>query len=150
MMTTDTKTDSGKSAACKIIKLLSDQKLGPEIGFSDPAYTDVRGYAYLNITVQFGQETAGEPPVDVSVMFAFDAKGKMATRHFLNLEENPGTTAQAPCVMDVSGLGTWHGAPHNVSRYLVRVPVMAPFFNVFLYNRAPGARTVSVWAYLGA
>lgn len=149
-MATASKTDGGKSATSMIIKLLSDQKLAPESGYSAPAFTEARGYAYLNITVEFAQEAATEPPVDVSVMFAFDAEGTMATRHFLNLEENPGTTAQAPCVMDVSGLGTWHGAPLNVSRYLVRVPVMAPYFNVFLYNRSPGGRNVSVWTYLGA
>jgi hypothetical protein len=36
----------------------------------------------------------------------------------------------------------------NNSSYAVRLPVMGPFVEVFVYNRAPFPRKVSVWAYL--
>ena len=41
-----------------------------------------------------------------------------------------------------------HGSPHNISSYLARFPVMGPFVEVFVYNRAAMARKVSVWGYL--
>ena len=51
-------------------------------------------------------------------------------------------------MISVSGDGTWHGSPHNISSYMIRLPIMGPFVQVFPFNRAPIERTVSVWAYL--
>jgi hypothetical protein len=90
-----------------------------------------------------------EPPVDLGVAFAFDASGTMSTRRYLNLEANvPGP--QNVNFIEVSGAGTWPGSPHNTSSYVVRLPVMGPFVEVFVYNRAPFPRKVSVWGYLVA
>ena len=45
-------------------------------------------------------------------------------------------------------LGAWHGQQSRISSYSARSPVMGPFVEVFLYNRADVVRRVSVWAYL--
>ena len=71
----------------------------------------------------------------------------MGARRYVNLEENfPGP--QSTNFIEVSGSGTWHGSPHIISSYVARFPVMGPYVEVFVYNRAPVPRTVSVWGYL--
>jgi len=50
--------------------------------------------------------------------------------------------------MDISGRGSWHGSPHNISSYVARFPIMGPFVQVFVYNHEAATRTVSVWGYL--
>jgi hypothetical protein len=40
------------------------------------------------------------------------------------------------------------GSPHNKSSYLARFPIMGPFVQVLVYNKAQMDRNVSVWAYL--
>ena len=85
--------------------------------------------------------------MDLGVIFAFDANGTMGARRYANLEENL-SGPQSTNFIEVSGQGSWHGSPHNISSYLARFPVMGPFVEVFVYNRAAMARKVSVWAYL--
>jgi len=81
------------------------------------------------------------------VVFAFDQNGKLGARRYVNLEENL-SGPQSTNFIEVSGSGSWHGSPWNVSSYVARFPVMGPFAEVFVYNRAPIQRIVSVWAYL--
>jgi len=133
----------------KVVKLMTDREVPANIGISLPPYCEVDGYRHINIFVQFTQQRPDEPPVDLGVIFAFDAGGTMGARWYVNLEANvPGP--QRLNFIEVSGAGTWHGSPHNISTYAVRLPVMGPFVEVFVYNRAPIARKVSVWAYLVA
>jgi hypothetical protein len=81
------------------------------------------------------------------VIFAFDANGAMGSQWYANLETNvPGP--QKVSFIEVSGAGTWHGSLHNISSYAARLPVMGLFVEVFVYNRAPFPRKVSVWVYL--
>ena len=133
----------------KVVKMLTDHEIPANTGISLPPYTEVDGYRHINIFVTFTQEQAGEPPVDLGVVFAFDANGTMGARRYVNLEANvPGP--QQTNFIEVSGAGSWHGSPHNISSYAARLPVMGPFVEVFVYNRAPSPRTASVWAYLVA
>lgn len=142
------KTPGPCNPACtKVIQLLSDQELPPSVGISLPPYTNIDGYRHLNLFVRFTQETADEAPVDLGVVFAFDARGNMGARRYVNLEENL-SGPQSTNFIEVSGSGSWHGSPHNISTYLARFPVMGPFVEVFVYNRAPIKRRVSVWGYL--
>ncbi len=97
--------------------------------------------------MKFSQVAADEPPVDLGVVFAFDASGTMGARRYVNLEQNV-SSPQSTNFIEVSGRGSWHGSPHNISTYLARFPVMGPFIEVFVYNRAAIARKVSVWGYL--
>jgi hypothetical protein len=133
----------------KVVKFMTDHEVGANVGISLPPYTEVEGYRHINIFVQFTQKAANEPPVDLGVVFAFDAAGAMGARRYVNLEANLPAT-QPVNFIDVSGAGTWHGSPHNISSYITRLPVMGPFVEVFVYNRAAFARRVSVWAYLVA
>jgi hypothetical protein len=124
----------------KVLKFMTDHDLPASIGTSLPPYTDVSGYRHVNVFVQFSQQAANEAPVDLGVIFAFDSAGKLGARRYANLEENlPGP--QSTNFIEVSGSGSWHGSPHNISSYLARLPVMAPFMEVFVYNRAPLAES---------
>ena len=144
-------TDRGScSLACtQVIKFMTDVEMNPNVGISIPGYDEVDGYRHINIFVRFTQEKADEPPVDLGVVFAFDKQGTMGARRYVNLEENV-DAPQTPNFIEVSGRNTWHGSPHNISTYIVRLPVMGPFVEVFVYNRAPVKRRVSVWGYLVA
>jgi hypothetical protein len=133
----------------KVVKFMTDHEIPANVGISLPPYSEVDGYRHMNIFVRFSQEKADERPVDLGVIFAFDASGTMGARRFVNLEANVPAQQQVNSI-DVSGAGTWHGSPHNISSYAVRLPVMGPFVEVFVYNRAPLVRKVSVWAYLVA
>jgi hypothetical protein len=136
-------------ACSKVVKFMTDHTLPPGAGISLPPYTSIDGYRHLTIFVRFSQEADDEPPVELGVMFAFDALGAMAARHYVNLAQNLGAP-QPVNFIEVSGAGSWHGSPHNISSYMARFPVLGPFVEVFLYNRAPISRTVSVWGYLVA
>jgi hypothetical protein len=126
---------------------MTDKALPPNVGISLPAYISTDGFRHINIFVQFTQAAATEPPVDLGVIFAFDASGSIGARRYVNLEENL-SGPQSTNFIEVSGSGSWHGSPHNISSYLGRFPVMGPFINVFVYNRAGVKRTVNVWGYL--
>lgn len=134
-------------ACTKVVKFLTDHELPPSVGISLPPYTGVDGYRYLNLFVRFTQKAADEAPVDLGVIFAFDANGALGARRYVNLEHNL-SGPQSTNFIEVSGRGSWHGSPHNISSYVARLPVMGPFVEVFVYNRAPIKRTVSVWGYL--
>ena len=134
-------------ACTKVLKFMTDHEVPPGVGISLPPYKAVGGYRYINIFVRFSQKAADEPPVDLGVIFAFDAAGAMGARRYANLEENL-TGPQSTNFIEVSGQGSWHGSPHNISTYVARFPVMGPYVEVFVYNRAPIKRIVSVWAYL--
>lgn len=134
-------------ACTKVVKFITDHSVAANIGISVPPYTKIAGYRHINIFVRFSQEGAAEPPVDLGVIFAFDTKGTMGARRYVNLEENL-SGPQSTNFIEVSGNGTWHGSPHNISSYVARLPIMGPYVEVFVYNRAPVARKVSVWGYL--
>ena len=133
----------------KIIKFYTDRTVAPNIGISSGIYTNVDGYRYINIFVKFTQEIANQAPVNLGVMFAFDEAGTMGAGHYVNLEPNLQTpTASHP--LDVQGSGTWHGDQWKTSSYVVRLPIVGPYVQVFIYNFTPTERKVSVWAYLVA
>ena len=134
-------------ACSKIIKFMTDRTVPPNVGISLPPYTGIDGYRYVNVFVQFSQVAADEAPVDLGIVFAFDGSGKLGARRYANLEANL-AGPQSTSFIEVSGSGTWHGSPHNISTYVTRFPVMGPFIQVFVYNRAPLQRTVSVWGYV--
>jgi len=141
------KTQTCAPACTRIIKFMTDHSIAANLGISIPPYTKITGYRHINIFVRFTQEDAAEPPVDLGVIFAFDSRGTMGARRYVNLEENL-SGPQSTNFIEVSGSGTWHGSPHNISTYVARFPIMGPYVEVFVYNRAPVARTVSVWGYL--
>lgn len=134
-------------ACTRIVKFMTDHEVPASVGISLPPYTGIDGYRYINLFVRFSQVAADEPPVDLGVIFAFDAGGTMGARRYVNLEQNL-SGPQSTNFIEVSGQGSWHGNPHNISTYLARFPVMGPFIEVFVYNRASFKRTVSVWGYL--
>jgi len=141
-----------KSSACNpactdVIKFMNDHKVPANTGISLLPYSKVDSYRHINIFVRFTQKEADEPPVDLGVIFAFDKNGTMGARRYVNLEHNL-PQPQSTNFIDVSGSGSWHGSQHKISSYMARFPVMGPFVQVFVYNRAAVPRKVSVWGYL--
>ncbi len=134
-------------AACgRVIRFMTDHEIPASVGISTGSYRDVSGFDYLNVFVEFSQATASELPVDLGIMFAFDAAGRMGSRRYVNLESNVASPQQTNFI-SVSGANSWHGA-QGISSYTIRIPVMGPFAQVFVYNTSPFARRVSVWGYL--
>jgi hypothetical protein len=146
-MASDSKPGPCNPACTKVVKFMTDHEVPPSVGISLPPYTSIDGYRHINIFVEFSQVAFNEPPVDLGVVFAFDGNGTMGARRYVNLEENV-SGPQSTNFIEVSGTGSWHGSPYNISSYLARFPVMGPFVQVFVYNRAPIKRVVSVWGYL--
>lgn len=131
----------------KTIKFMTDRTVPANTGISIPPYKNVNKYRHINVCVEFEQESFDEPPVDLGLMFAFDVNGNMGSRRYVNMEENL-PHPQSVNFISISGEGTWHGSPHNKSSYTARFPIMGPYAQVFVYNRAQKDRKVSVWAYL--
>jgi hypothetical protein len=148
-MATRAKQDPGRcNPACtKVVSFMTNHDVPPSVGISLPPYKKIDGYRHINVFVRFTQDAADEPPVDLGVIFAFNAAGNMGARRYVNLDENLGGP-QSTNFIEVSGSGSWHGTPHNISSYVARLPVMGPFIEVFVYNRAAVARKVTVWGYL--
>jgi len=133
-------------ASTTVLKIMNAQPVAPNTGLSTGVYQKIDGYRHVNVFVEFAQEQGSEPPVDLGVMFAFDAGGTLGARCYANLE--PDVARPQPVnFIEVSGAGTWHGAQWKRSSYVARFPVMGPFFQVFVYNRAAVERKVTVWAY---
>jgi|SRR5947209_5563952 len=133
--------------ASTVLKFMTDHAIPANSGISLPPYKKVDGFGIINIFVKFSQMAADEPPVDLGVIFAFDDSGTMGARVYTSLEENQ-PSPQKGNFINVSGAGSWHGSPHNISSYVARFPVMGPFVQVFPFNLAPVERTVTIWAYL--
>ncbi|MGD0248093.1 MAG: hypothetical protein ABSB75_03485 [Candidatus Limnocylindrales bacterium] len=133
-------------AGTQIIKCATDQVVPPNMNQSMGAAIALDGYRYMNVTVQFEQQAANEPPVELSAMFAYDTQNTMGARCYVNLGENP-KSPQKVNAIQVSGAGSWHGVP-KISSYIMRIPVLAPYAWLFALNRATVQKKVSVWVYL--
>lgn len=130
-----------------VVKLMTDVMLDSTSGFSSGgSYTNVDGFGHVAFHVELTQKLGDEPPVDLGFVFAFDEKGKMGSRRLADIETAT-KSPQVPNFFEVSGVGSWHGE-QGISSYAARSPVIAPFVQVFVYNRARVPRRVSVWAYL--
>lgn len=132
----------------QVVKCTTDVNVPPNENMSMGQPIALDGYRYMNICVQFDQQNAEDPPVDVSALFAFDTQNTMAARCYANLEENL-TGPQSVNAIEVSGAGSWQGVP-PVSCYVARIPVLAPYAWLFALNNAQFVRKVSVWVYLVA
>jgi hypothetical protein len=125
---------------------MREEEIPPNVGRSIGGYKDIDGYRFINIVVLFSQEKANEDPVDLGVVFAYDPKSEISGRRYVNFEENL-SSPQSTHFIEVSGANTWHGMQWKKSTYIARFPVMGPYVQVFLYNRAPVPRNVTVLGY---
>jgi hypothetical protein len=141
------KPKCGCLAETKVVTFYEGASIPANIGISSGTYTLVDGYRYINIFVEFEQETATEAPVSLGVIFGFDAGGKHGSRHYFTFEDNFAGTAD-PQMITLSGAGSWHGSPHNKSSYNARLPIMGPYVQVFPFNHEGKARKFSIVAYL--
>jgi len=110
-------------------------------------YTEVDGYRYINIFVEFEQEEASEEPVSLGVMFAFSTGGQVGSRRYFTFEENFEGEAD-PQMITLSGKNSWHGAQWKKSSYTARLPIMGPYVQVFPFNHEKKDRKISITAYI--
>lgn len=134
-------------AQTKTIAIYEDGNIPANIGISTGAYTKVDGYRYVNITVEFEQDSASEEPVSLGVKFAHDQRGKWGSRRYFTFEENFSGSAD-PQMITASGKNSWHGQQHAKSSYTARLPIMGPYLQVFPFNHHNEARKFSVVLYL--
>ena len=140
------------TASCCVVKtktvaIYDDHSIPANVGISTGVYTEVDGYRYVNIAVEFEQNTATEEPVSLGVIFAHSDNGKWGSRRYFTFDRNFSGTAD-PQMITVSGKASWHGSPHNKSTYIARLPVMGPQIQVFPFNHHNEARKISVVLYL--
>ena len=133
-------------ATTATLRFMTGQAVPPNSSYGMPP-RKVGGYRYINIFVEFDQTAPDELPVDLGVLFAFDADGTMATRCYVNLEQNVGDPQPTNFVQVSGGGRAWHGIP-NVTRYVARLPVMGPYVQVFADNLSKVEHTVTIWGYL--
>jgi hypothetical protein len=134
-------------ACTGIIKFMTDHDVPANVGNSLLPPQEVNGYRYINIFVQYTQNAGNEPPVDLGVIFSFDTFAKLGARKYVNLEQNL-PSQQNTNFIEVSGSGGWSGSPANSNTYVARFPVMGPYVEIIVYNKANYQRKVSVWGYL--
>ena len=137
------------TAKTEIIAVYDNRTIPENTGISTGIYTKVDGYRYVNIAVEFEQKTAGEGPVSLGVIFAHSTNGKLGARRYFNFEENF-TSPADPQMITLSGKDSWHGHPHDKSSYIVRIPVMGPYVQVFPFNHHDQPRKISVMLYLSS
>jgi hypothetical protein len=65
---------------------MSNHEVPACVGISLPPYQKVDRYRFINIFLQFSQKALDKAPVDLGVIFAFDKKGNMGARRYVNLE----------------------------------------------------------------
>ena len=131
----------------KTITIYEDHTIPANMGISTGVYTEISGYRYVNITVEFEQKTAAEEPVSLGVIFAHSQNGKWGSRRYFTFDENFSGAAD-PQMITVTGKASWAGHPHDKSTYTARLPIMGSFLQVFPFNHHNEARKFSIVLYL--
>ena len=131
----------------KIITFYEGYTIPAGTGVSSGVYTEVDGYRYINIFVEFEQQERDEAPVSLGVVFAFNRSGKLGSRRYFTFEENFEGTAD-PQMITLSGKDSWHGAQWKKSSYTARLPIMGPYVQVFPFNQEKKERELNIIAYL--
>ncbi len=131
----------------RVITFYENYIIPGNIGVSSGKYTKVDGYRYINIFVEFEQQTINENPVSLGVIFAFSPGGKSGSHRYFNFEENFTGTAD-PQMITLTGKNSWHGEQHKKSSYTERLPIMGPYVQVFPFNHENKDRKLNIIAYL--
>ena len=131
----------------RVLTFYEDYVIPGNSGVSSGTYTNVDGFRYINIFVEFEQEKADEKPISLGVTFAFGPGGKCSSRRYFTFEENFSGAAD-PQMITLSGKNSWKGAQSKKSSYTARLPIMGPYVQVFPFNHARKDRKLNIMAYL--
>jgi hypothetical protein len=140
-------TTNSYKVGTKSITVYEEHSIPANTGISTGVYTNVSGYRYVNVAVEFEQLSAAEEPVSLGVKFAHSQDGKWGSRRYFTFDENFSGSA-APQMITVSGEASWHGHPHDKSSYIARLPIMGPYLQVFPFNHHSQERKLSIVLYL--
>jgi hypothetical protein len=77
----------------KVAKFMAVRDVPPNSRLSVPPYQEVDGYRHANVFLRFSHEGADEEPVDLGVIFAFDADGTMGARRACELGDQCSSTS---------------------------------------------------------
>jgi len=131
----------------KTVVIYQNHSIPANSGISTGMYTNVDHFRYVNVVVEFQQDSVGENPVSLGVIFAHDSIGKWGSRRYFTFDEN--FTAPAdPQMITLTGKNSWHGSQHKISAYIARLPIMGPYMQVFPFNHHSAARNITVALYL--
>ena len=115
-------------------------------GISTGNYIDIDGYRYVNVFVEFEQDTAQEEPLSTGIVF-YTGPGETGAGRCFSFEKGAGVPGD-PDMISASGKNSWHGAQWRKSSYIVRLPVMGPYMQVFPFNHHARERKFSITVYL--
>jgi len=133
--------------ASRTIIVYDGHEIPAHCGISAGQYLRADGYRFANVFVEFEQHSADEKPLDLGVVFAPDPHGRFGARRYFTFEGNVDGAAK-PQMITLSGERCWHGAPHDKSSFVARLPVLGPYLQVFPYNHHSSPRRFSVVIYL--
>lgn len=133
-------------ACTSLVEFMADEDLAGS-GELHSGYKSINRFRYINIMVRFRQKESDQTGVGLAIVFAFDAKGHMASGHYVNLEENC-SAPQSPNLIHISGGNAWLNIEERYYSYLVRLPVMGPFVEVIAHNGGKIGKSVTVQGYL--
>ena len=136
-----------ESISSRTVVLYDHEQIPANVGISRGPFTSIDGFRYVNIMVEFEQDGGDQKPVSLGVVFAQDSNGLHGSRRYFSFDHNF-TDPADPQMITLSGLGSWGGSPHNRSAYIARLPVMAPFVQVFPYNEHSAPRWITITLYL--
>ena len=131
----------------KTIHIYENHTINANMGISTGTYTNVDGFRYVNIVCIFSQKNIDEEPVSLGVKFSLDERGKLSSRRYFTFEENFEAPAD-PQMITCTGAGSFHGTQQGISSYIIRLPIMGPYIQVFPFNHHDSARTINVSMYL--
>ncbi len=134
------------AVSTRILRLMVETEVPGRSEISVPPCNETNGFRTVNLFVRYTHEHPQEPPIDLRVEYAYDEKGLMKSSHWCAPAEN-GTGDMTARRLEFGGPPS-PGTPDAQSSFIVRLPVMGPYIEVYAINRASANRKVSVWAYL--
>jgi hypothetical protein len=141
--------------AAKTIVVYDDETIPAHRGVWNRHGIKVEGYSYATVFVEHEQHATAEAPLDVGVGFAPWRDGRAGARSFYDFEteriRGEGETGLRDSPLEwISGSGRigWHGHPHDITSFGIRVPVLGPYMWVYPLNGHSEPRRFTIVVYL--
>lgn len=141
--------------AARTIVVYDDETIPGHRGVWKPEGIEVEGYTYATVFVEHEQHAFSEEPLEVGVGFAPWRDGRAGARSFYDFEteREPGDSELRPRESPlewISGSGRigWHGHPHDIASFGIRVPVLGPYMWVYPLNNHSEPRRFTIVVYL--
>lgn len=131
----------------EVIEIYNEDTIPANRGISTGIYTSVDGYRFVNVVVEFEQNSGGEEPISLGVVFAHSQDGSLGSRRYFTFNNNF-SKSPSPQMITLNGKSSWHGSQQKKSSYIARLPIMGPYIQVFPFNHYNEERKFSISLYL--